>query len=299
METIKSLQGILAFVKVAETGSFSKAAHELAVSKSHISKTVGQLEKELGLSLFLRTTRKIQLTSWGERYLETCRQAIAQLDSAKREILDLSDTPRGSLRITLAGVFGEEYVAPVLIEMAKKYPDLKVELDFSTRLVDLIAEKFDVAIRIGELKDSSLMTQKIASRLEYVVCSKSYLAQSAPIKDPADLAWHNCIGERLTWSFKKGNRPFHVSVSGNYKSNNPRVVKQAALAGLGIARLPGSYVFEDIKKGRLISLLENYSEGKKDIWVLTPSKRSQNINVKIFIKELKKQLTSDYAEMLF
>lgn len=299
METIKSLQGVIAFVKVAESGSFSKAAQDLGVSKSYVSKTLSRLESELGISLLLRSTRKIQLTSWGERYLDTCRQAMANLDAAKQEILDLSDTPRGSLRVTLAGIFGEDYIAPVLIEMAKKYPGLKVELDFSPRVVDLIAEKFDVAIRIGELKDSNLMAQKIASRLEYIVCTKSYLSHAPPIEEPSDLPMHNCIGERLTWSFKKRGKPLQVAVSGNLKSNNPRVIKNAALAGVGIARLPGSYVFEEIKKGRLVSLLESYGEGKKDIWAVTPAKRTQNINVKIFIQELKKHLAIDYADVLF
>ncbi|MFS4459101.1 LysR substrate-binding domain-containing protein [Bdellovibrio sp. HCB2-146] len=299
METIKSLQGIIAFVNVAETGTFSKAAVQLGVSKSHVSKVISQLEKDLGISLFLRSTRKIQLTNLGERYLETCRHALENLDAAKREILDLSETPRGTLRVTLAGIFGEEYIAPVLIEMAKKYPDLRVELDFSSRIVDLIAEKFDVAIRIGHLQDSTLMAQKVASRVEYVVCTKGYLAHAPPLKEPADLYAHNCIGERLSWSFKKRGQPIRVSVNGNLKSNNPRVIQKAALAGLGIARLPGSYVFEEIKRGRLISVLENYGEGKKDIWVVTPARRTQNVNVKMFIQELKKYLSNDYADVVF
>lgn len=299
METIKSLQGIVAFVKAAEAGSFSRAAQQLGVSKSHISKAIHQLEQELGVSLFLRSTRKIQLTNLGERYLETCQHAFENLDTAKQEILDMSETPRGTLRVTLAGIFGEEYVAPVLIEMVKKYPDLRVELDFSSRVVDLIEEKFDVAVRIGHLQDSSLIAQKIASRVEYIVCSKSYLAHAPPLKEPADLAMHNCIGEKLTWSFKKRGKPLRVSVGGNFKSNNPRVLQKAALAGVGVARLPGSYAFEEIRKGRLVSVLENYGEGKKDIWIVTPTRRSHNINVKMFIYELKAYLSGDYADALF
>ncbi|MDX9732258.1 MAG: LysR family transcriptional regulator, partial [Bdellovibrionales bacterium] len=135
METIKSLQGIIAFVRVAESGSFSEAAQDLGVSKSHISKLISALEHELGATLFLRSTRRVQITSLGERYLSTCRHSIESLQAAKSEILDLSETPRGSLRVSVAGVFGEEYVAPVLIEVAKKYPHLKVELDFSSRVV--------------------------------------------------------------------------------------------------------------------------------------------------------------------
>ncbi|MFV8259545.1 LysR substrate-binding domain-containing protein [Bdellovibrio bacteriovorus] len=299
METIRSLQGIIAFVKIADSGSFSAAAQSLGVSKSHISKTISQLESDLGVALFVRSTRKVQLTSVGERFLETCRQSLLNLDSAKKEILDLSDTPRGVLRVTLAGIFGEEYIAPVVIDMAKRYPDLKIELDFSSRVVDLIEEKFDVAIRIGHLENSSLLATKIASRVEYVVASKAYLSASPALKDPEDLAKHNCIGERSSWSFRKRGKSFQVPVKGNFKCNNPRVLQKAALSGLGVARLPGSYAFEDIKKGRLISLLENFSEGRKDIWAVTPLRHKQNINVKIFIQEVKKHLSDDYADVLF
>ncbi|WP_413559038.1 LysR substrate-binding domain-containing protein [Bdellovibrio sp. HCB209] len=299
METIRSLQGIIAFVKVAETGSFSEAATSLGVSKSHISKTISHLEDDLGIALFVRSTRKVQLTNIGTRFLETCRDSLQNLDSAKKEILDLSETPRGVLRVTLAGIFGEEYIAPVVIDMAKKYPDLKVELDFTTRIVDLIAEKFDVGIRIGHLESSSLVAQKIASRMEYVVASKSYLASAPPLKEPHDLISHNCIGERGSWNFKKRGKNFQVSVKGNFKTNNPRVLQKAALAGVGVARLPGSYAFEDVKKGRLVSLLEPFSEGKKDIWVVTPVRHKQNVNVKTFISEVKKHLSQEDADVFF
>lgn len=299
METIKSLQGIIAFVKVAELGSFSEAALELAVSKSHVSKVVSSLEQELGAALFLRSTRKVQLTNLGEKYLATCRQSLLSLQAAKREILDLSETPRGSLRISVAGIFGEEFVAPVLIEIAKKYPHLKVEVDFSARVVDLIEEKFDAAVRIGELKDSTLLAQRIASRFEYTVCSKSYLNHAPPLKEISDLQHHNCIGERLYWTFRKRGKALQVAVHGNLKSNNPRVILKAALAGLGVARLPGSYVVEELKRGRLVSVLEQFGEGKKDIWVVTPAGRAKALNVKIFIQELKKHLSGGYSEVLF
>lgn len=298
METIKSLQGIVEFVSVGETGSFSGAARQLGVSKSHISKMIRQLEEDLGATLLLRSTRKVQLTNLGEKYFQSCRQSLSNLRIAKSEITDLSQTPAGTLRISAAGVFGEEYIAPVLIKIAKDYPKLKIELDFSSRLVDLIEEKFDVAIRIGELKDSSLVAQRIASRLEYVVCSKGYLQQKGSLQDLSDLAQHNCLGERLLWTFKKRGKLIQVPVTGNFKSNNPRVILKAALSGLGVARLPGAYVFEEIKKGRLVSVLDQYSEGKKDIWVLTPA-RKQNLNVRMFVQELKSYLAEGYHDVLF
>jgi DNA-binding transcriptional LysR family regulator len=298
METIRWVQGVIAFVKVAETGSFSRAADALGVSKSHISKTIKSLEEELGIALFSRSTRQIQLTDIGAKFLENCQNSLENLEGAKKNIINLSDTPRGVLRVTLAGVFGENYIAPVVIEMSRKYPDLKIELDFTSRIIDLIDEKFDVAIRFGHLQNSSLIAQKIASRREFICASESYLKQAGILKKPSDLARHNCLGGPL-WSFKEKNKSIQIHVDGNLKSNNPRVILQAALSGVGVIRLPGSYVHDDIKKGKLVSLLEEYSEGPKDIWVVTPTRHEQNINVKTFITEVKKSLAKKYSDFIF
>ncbi|MBX3039595.1 MAG: LysR family transcriptional regulator [Bdellovibrionaceae bacterium] len=301
METNDSLRGIFAFVQVVESGSFSAAAQALGVSKSHVSKLIGALERDLGIALLMRSTRKIQLTNLGEKYLENCRQALTQLREARNEILELSEVPSGSLRVTLAGIFGEEHIAPVLIEMARKYPSLKVELDFSSRVVDLIQERFDVAIRIGDLSSSTLVAQKIASRVEYVVASKAYLKRNPPIQEPSDLIHHNCLGERPHWDFRHRGKKIQVPVRGNFRSNNPRVIQKAALAGLGIAYLPGAYAFEKIKKGELVPILENFRQEKKDIWIVTPPKanKSKNPNVRLFIQEVRKHLSTSYSDLMF
>lgn len=298
METIRWVQGVIAFVKVAETGSFSKAADALNVSKSHISKTIRSLEEDLGIALFSRSTRQIQLTTLGSQFLDNCRQSLENLEGAKKDILNLSETPRGLLRVTAAGIFGENYIAPVVFEMAKKYRDLRVELDFSSRIVDLIDEKFDVAIRFGHLQDSSLKAQKIASRREYVCASRNYLSTHDSVTTPHDLANHNCLGISV-WNFKDKGKSLAVHVEGNLKTNNPRVLLKAALSDLGIIRLPGSYVHAEIKKGRLVSLLEDYSEGQKDIWAVTPTRYEQNINVKVFIMEVRKALSKKYQDFQF
>lgn len=298
METIKWVQGVIAFVKVAETGSFSKAATALSVSKSHISKTIRQLEEDLGIALFSRSTRQIQLTNLGSQFLDNCRHSLESLEGAKKDILNLSETPRGLLRVTVAGVFGENYIAPVAIALAKKYPELKIELDFSAKIVNLIDEKFDVAIRFGHLHDSALKAVKIASRREFVCASQSYLSGRKVISVPSDLHEHNCLGSSV-WTFKEKGRPQSIHVSGNLKSNNPRVLLKAALLGLGVVRLPGSYVHDELKRGKLVGLLEEYNEGPKDIWAVTPSRQEQNINVKVFIMEVRTALSKKYQDFLF
>lgn len=299
METIKWVQSILTFVKVSELGSFSQAASSLGISKSYVSKTIKALEDEVGVALLLRSTRSVQLTSTGEEFLRNCRSSLQHLEAAKKELLIPSDKPRGLLRVTMAGVFGENYIAPVLIEMAKKYPDLKIDLHFDTRIVDLIEERFDVGIRIGHLQDSSLIAQKIASRREYVCASPAYIKKHKKPQSPAALKNYNCLGGQTHWNFKQDGKIKSFLVQGNFKTNNPRVVLNAALEGLGIARLPGSYVFEHINDGSLINLLEEFTEGKKDIWAVTPSKHRLNINAATFISEVKSFLSKGYSDVLF
>lgn len=299
METIKWIQCILTFVKVSELGSFSKAADVLGISKSHVSKTIKALEDEVGIALLLRSTRKVQLTTTGEEFLKNCQSSLEHLEATRADLTRPSDTPRGLLRVTLAGVFGENYIAPVLIEMAKKYPDLKIELNFDTRIVDLIAERYDIGIRIGHLSNSSLFAQKIASRREYICASPEYLKKHKKPETPEALKDYNCLGGQTQWIFKQNGKTKTLSVSGNLRTNNSRVVLQAALDGLGIVRLPGSYVFSHIKDGTLVSLLEDYSEGKKDIWAVSPARNKLNINVSTFINELKAFLSEGYSDVLF
>lgn len=286
METIKSIQNILIFEQVARTLSFSESAKVLGISKSQVSKSITALEEELGLSLFFRSTRKIHLTPKGHEFLDQCQSSLRQLENAKNQMISNSKEPRGSLRVTLAGVFSENFVAPCLISMAKKYPHLTIEANFNSSVVNLIQEKFDVAIRIGQLKDSSLKTQKLGSREEYFVASPKYLKE-VPLSKPEDLHQANCLGEDTTWTFKRNAKSFSLELTGNFKCNNPRVIHKAVLDGLGVAKLPAAYVHEDLKKGRLISVLEPFRESSKDIWFITPSKIRLNPNAEFFYQELK------------
>lgn len=297
METIKWIECLVHFVAVAETESFSKAAKNLSISKSQVSKTIKSLEDEIGQALFLRSTRSIKLTSFGETFLIECKSSLEKLQDVKNQLNHQGKIPRGLLRVTTAGIFGENFIAPVLIEMAQKYPELKIEIHFDAKVIDLIEEKFDIGIRIGELKPSALYAQKIASRREFVCASSDYLKNFGIPKHPNELKSHNCLGSH--WKFRIDKKLKDWPVSGNIKTNNPRVLLQAALSGLGIVRLPGSYVFEHITSKKLIPILENFSEGKTDIWAVTPYKVSKNINVSTFLEALKKSLSLDYPDVLF
>lgn len=285
METIKELQNIAIFVKVAELGSFSKAAAQLGVSKSQVSKALKALEEELGVSLFNRNTRQVYLTDKGQQYLEFCRQAVDALESGKNEILSSVQEPRGHLRVTMAGVFSEMYVAPCLMKLVKKYPDLEIEAHFDSKVINILEGKYDVAIRIGNLPDSNLRSKKIASREEVIVASSQYL-KTQKVENLSDLKYANCLGAEASWTFVKTGKTLKIDVHGNFKSNNPRVIAEAVKAGLGVAKLPVAYVAEEIKKGRLKPLLEPFKEPAKDIWFITPHKMRYNYNTELFYNEL-------------
>lgn len=297
METIKWMQDVAVFLKVAESLSFSAAAKKLGTSKSYVSKAIARLEAELGASLFSRSTRKMHLTHIGEEFLQKAKASVQSLETAKKNVLSHSSSPQGHLRVTVAGVFGEKFIAPVAIAMAKKYPDLKVDLDFSSQIVNLIEEGFDVAIRFGELKDSALKAQKMGSRREFFCASPEYLKNhQQPLNSPSDLSQHRCLGIPSSWIFVRNGKNNRLPLVSNFRSNNPHVLLKAALAGLGIVRLPGSYVAEDIKKGNLVVILEKYTEQKKDIWAVSPPQSAKNVNVRIFITEVKKMLQSQDNE---
>lgn len=285
METIKQMQNSLIFVKLAESGSFSGAGKALGISKSQVSKALKALEEDLGVTLLNRNTRQIHLTERGRQYLSHCQQAVNLLESGKTELLATAREPRGNLRVTMAGVFSEKFIAPCLIQMAKKYPHLNVQAHFDSRVVNILENNFDVAIRIGNLPDSSLRSKKIGTREEVILSSPQYL-KNVSIETPSDLKKANCIGVEAEWTLRRSGKNIKLDVKGNFRSNNPRVMVEALLKGLGVAKLPIAYVEQELKKGKLVSILEEYREPAKDIWFITPHKIKHNHNVELFYEEL-------------
>lgn len=297
---MKWMQSIVVFSKVGELQSFSRAGEVLGISKSYVSKLIRELEEEMGAQLFSRSTRKVVLTALGRDFLARCRDSMGELERTRREAHDLSRTVQGPLRVSVAGLFGEDYIAPLAIELSQKYPKLELELSFESRVVDLIAENFDVAIRFGALEDSSLVARKIASRREFICASHSYLERAGFARTPQDLANHNCLTTGVReWAFELGKKKLMVPISGNFKSNNPRTLLKAALMGAGIVRLPGSYVFNHIQEGELVSLLGEFAPPKSDIWVVTPYRKEMSVNVKVFTQALEHFFTEGHPNMLY
>lgn len=294
METINNLNSLSAFVEVAKHSSFSKAAQALLVSKAYLSKTVQSLENELGQKLFHRTTRQVKLTREGEKFFEHCDEALKKIKQAKEDLMQTQQSPRGTLRVTMAGAFGEKFITPLALELMKKYPELHVELSFSERIVDLEQEDFDLAIRVGALHDSKVRAIKIAVRKEYICATKEYLDKFGVPKKPEDLRFHQCLlASSEQWIFQDAKKQKPFKVSGRFKSNNGRALLMATLQGHGISKLPGVYVKEWIEKGVLIPLMQEYLPHEIPIWAILPLHKKEALSTKYFLKELE-QLSQEY-----
>lgn len=284
---------IEAFVEVVRLGNFSAAARQLQVSSSHISRLVSQLEQQLGTQLLYRTTRQIRLTDSGALYYESCRQLFEGFKDAELALDHHQTNPTGTLRITAATTFGERFIAPLVNEFHTLYPQLKISMHLSNRQLELIEEGYDVAIRMGVLKESTLIARRLCDRREFVVGSPDYFSRHPRPTKLADLEQHNClIGSRDHWLFlDKGSRKDLV-VTGNWHANSGPALVDAALRGIGLTQLPDYYVTEYLASGQLVSVLDDYQFTDTGVWVLYPQQRYLAAKVRLFIDFLVDKFTT-------
>ena len=283
---------IEAFVRVVQHGSFSRAAEEMGVSRSHISRQITRLEDRLDAQLLLRTTRTVSPTEVGNAFYLRCREIVGSLEDAEQAVVDLQERPRGILRITVAGAFGEDFVAPAAVSFMQQHPDLAVEIDLSNRLIDLISEGYDLAIRAGTLQDSSLIARRIGNRRLLTCASPEYLARSGTPPSIHALANHNClVGTLHTWRFRENQRNFDLPVTGNWRSNSGRALSHAATAGLGLVQLPSFYLEEHIRSGALLTVLEDYNPTDTGVWAVYPHNRHLSAKVRLFVNHLAESFT--------
>lgn len=276
------------FIAVIDEGSFTAAAKALELSKAHVSRQINQLEARLGSQLIKRSTRKLALTETGRAYYERCKGIISQMMEVEQSIIDQREKPIGTLKITVAGAFGELYIAPCAADFTRLHPGISIDIDFTNRLVDLVAEGYDVAIRAGVLKDSSLMARKIAKRRLIVCGTRDYFDVYGRPEDISELRHHNClIGTLPTWRFKhKNGRHTDVKIDGSWHSNNGHALMAAARKGIGLVQLPEFYVFDDISSGRLLPVLEEFEPTDTAEWALYPSSKHLSPKVRLFIDHL-------------
>ncbi|MGJ3256835.1 MAG: LysR substrate-binding domain-containing protein, partial [Alcanivorax sp.] len=251
---------IEAFVEVVRRGSFADAARHLGVSSSHVSRLVSRLETQLGTQLLYRTTRRLKLTDAGAVYFDHCGQLFDGFQEALSAISDYQQRPTGVLKLTCATTFGERYIAPRVNDFLARHPQLSVQLDFTNRRVDIIDEGFDVAIRTGALPDSSLIARKLCPRREYIVGSADYFQRHARPHTLGELNQHNCLlGSADQWAVDVDGQHRQWKVQGNWKGNSGMALLDAARKGLGLAQLPDYYVEDDLHRGQLISVLDQYA----------------------------------------
>jgi DNA-binding transcriptional LysR family regulator len=275
------------FVRVADAGSFTKAAAALGVSKSYASRVVSELEDRLGARLLQRTTRRVALTDVGTVFRDRCRRILEELHDAETAVIDQQSEPRGTLRVTLPIRFGIEFIAPAAAEFAATHEELEVELVHEDRRVDLVEEGFDLAIRIGALSDSTLVARKLGPSHAVLCASPKYLAKRGTPARPEDLRRHECLlytvhtGARA-WTLRGPRGEPSVPVNGRFSLNNGESLQAAARAGLGIAFMPDIFVAEDLREGRLVRVLPEWGR-ESSVWALYPHSRHLSAKVRQFV----------------
>ncbi|WP_261091739.1 LysR family transcriptional regulator [Serratia quinivorans] len=264
------IDDLLTFVEVADTGGISPAARRLGISKSIVSRRLARLEAELGTQLLARTTRGAALTEAGSTFREHAARACAEIEAA-RETLQPSGDLRGRLRVAVSLSFGPADFAPVLARMALNHPRLHIHLSFSDRFVDLIAEGFDCAIRVGYLPDSSLMARRVGPIYGKLVASPGYIKVHGAPDNPKELANHQALMQGTeAWQFMDGKKIVTVNPQGRFKADNATALAAAAIEGLGIAWLPDGVIRHQVALGALVPIMIGYPPPPAGIYVVRP-----------------------------
>lgn len=284
-------EGVTEFISVAETESFTAAGRRLGISTAQVSRQISQLETRLNTKLFYRTTRKVSLTGEGSVYYSHCRQVMDGLEEAERAISSLRDTPQGSIKMTAPVTYGEQYVMPVVLDYMQAYPDVEITCDLTNQMIDLVEDGYDLAVRLGHLRDSSMMAKRLASRMQYVCASPEYIEKYGAPYTLSELGQHNClVGNSNHWHFVEKGKARSVRVSGNLVCGSGYALLEAAIRGMGLIQLPGYYVDEAIAAGKLMVLLKPYQEPKEGIWALYPHNRQLSPKIRLLVDMLAEKL---------
>ena len=284
------------FVNVVREGGFSAAAKVLELAPSAVSKQVSRLEDRLNVRLLNRTTRQLSMTEEGETYFQRATAILADIEEAESLVADRHGSPRGMLRVTSSITFGRHQIVPLMPEFLNAFPDVRLQLSLSDNVVDLVQERFDVAIRVADLNDSSLVVRRLAVDRRVVCAAPSYLERYGTPQSPEALRDHNClvimnIPSMQDWEFIFGGTTRKIHVEGRLETNSGVAVHEAALDSIGIAQLPAYLVAPDLRAGRLVSFLEDRLAKGKTIYVVYPHTRHLSPKVRAFIDFLVAKLT--------
>jgi LysR family transcriptional regulator for bpeEF and oprC len=283
------------FVRVVESGSFSAVAREAGIGQPAVSKQITALEAHLGAQLLRRTSRSLSVTEAGQDFYESAVRLIGDLEAAESRVGRGQNTPSGLLRVTVAPVFGNLHIVPRLQQFFTRYPDIVVELVVTDRIVNLVEEGIDLAIHNGELKDSTLIAQRIATTSVITVASPDYLKAHGEPVSPGDLVQHRCIifapqGAPRPWGFAGKSGAIEYRPQGNFRTNDADQIRAAVLAGLGLAHTPGWLFAREIASGAVRVVLRDYEPAPLSISAVHPSGRRVSTKVRVFIAFLARVL---------
>ncbi|WP_437995219.1 LysR substrate-binding domain-containing protein [Sorangium sp. So ce185] len=288
-----------AFLEVARLQSFSAAARALGLTSSSVSKQVARLEERLRVQLLRRTTRRVSLTEAGDLYAERAGRILADVEEAQRAVADLDGTPRGTLRISAPTILGTIRVAPAVLACRAKYPELRIDLDITDRIVDLVAERVDVAVRqAAGISPASLVARRLADDRRVLCASPRYLRRHGTPRRLEDLADHDCITHNMDpvprWTLVGPEGERVIQVSGTLRSSDTLTLRDAAVAGIGVANLPDYVVEEHLESGALRRVLPEYGASTRAIFAVyaAPARAA----VRVFVETLAKALGEGAAK---
>jgi LysR family transcriptional regulator for bpeEF and oprC len=285
-----NLSGILAFVRTAEARNFTKAAQQLGMTPSGVSKAISRLESQFKVRLFHRTSRSVTMTPEGTTFFERCRQIVSDLQDAEQLLSQARVAPQGVLRITLPLSVGRLHLARAIPEFVQRYPDITVEASLTDRLVDLVEEGYDLAVRMGKPPDSRVVARPLTLGKLVTCASPDYLKQHGTPRRPEDLVSHNCIrfvlpstGRAQDWKFQRDAKRFSVSVSGNVALDHAEALVEAALAGTALIQISSFVTAPGIRRGDLKAVLTRYQVESPSVWVMYPQNRHLTPRVRALV----------------
>jgi len=286
------LDEILVFTRVVQGGSFTAAARALGMPKSTVSRKLSELEARVGARLLQRTTRTSSLTDIGRVYYEHCVRIVAEVEEAELAVKNLQATPRGLLRVTVP--LALSMLGPVLAEYLMRYPDVRIELLCTDRRVDLIEERFDLALRAGETPDSSVIGRRLGQIRRRLVAAPQVAKKLGKLKDLSDLESKPCLAfapEGSTWQLERGAKSATVAVRPRLVVNDYEMLRSVARAGFGIALLPEHLCADDLRDGRLVPVLDSWSAPEVPVFALYPSARHLTPTVMALLELLRQKLS--------
>lgn len=294
------LHAIQVFVKVAELGGFAAAARDLTLSPPAVTRAVAGLEEHLGSRLFVRSTRRVRLTESGERFLADCRRILAELAEAEESAVGAHASPRGELRVTAPVLFGRLYVAPIIAHFLDRHPFVTCQTLFVDRVVNLMEEGLDVAIRIGDLPDSGLVATRVGSVRRVVVAAPGYLRRHGAPEHPRELARAHVIQALAVdggadWRFQDGGQPLHVRPAPRLRMNTNDAVLELVTGGFGLARLMSYQVAPHLADGSLQAVLQEFEQPPLAVHVIHQEGRLVSKKVRAFVDEMVTRLRADPA----